>query len=88
MNKSQLIEAISKEAEVSKSVAESCLNAFMSTIESEVKEGNTVSLIGFGTFSLKERAARKGRNPQTGEELHIAAKKLASFKPGSSLTNL
>lgn len=85
MNKSELIEAIAEEADIPKSAAERALNAFTATVSKGLTEGDSVVLVGFGTFSIKERAARTGRNPKTGEAIEIAAAKVPHFKPGKSL---
>lgn len=85
MNKSDLIEAMAEAADISKSAAGRALDAMTDAIAVALKNGDTVSLIGFGTFSVKERAARTGRNPQTGETIEIAASKTPSFKAGKAL---
>ncbi len=85
MNKSELIDAISESADISKADAGRALDATLEAIEGALKSGDTVSLIGFGTFSVKERAARTGRNPQTGAPIQIAASKAPGFKPGKAL---
>jgi DNA-binding protein HU-beta len=85
MNKSELIESIAKEAKLSKADAEKALNAFTNQATKALKSGDTITLIGFGTFSVTKRAARNGRNPQTGKAIKIAAKKVAKFKAGSEL---
>lgn len=81
MNKTQLIALVSERTEMSKAGCERVIDEFLRTIAEAVKEGDAVSLSGFGTFAQKERAARSGRNPQTGEKINIAAKKLFTFKP-------
>lgn len=88
MNKSDLVNAIAKEAEVSKKVAEKSLNATVEAIKASLKKGDKVSLVGFGTFETRKRAARKGRNPQTGEEIKISASKSPVFKPGKAFKDL
>lgn len=85
MNKSELIDTIAKDSDMSKADSEKVLNSILSTITEAVTAGDKVTLIGFGTFSVSERAARKGRNPQTGETLQIPAKKIVKFKAGSKL---
>ncbi|QGU32945.1 HU family DNA-binding protein [Thermochromatium tepidum] len=85
MNKSELIEKMAEAADISKAAAGRALDAFIDSIAVALKEGDTVSLIGFGTFSLKERAARTGRNPQTGATIEIKASKTPSFKAGKAL---
>jgi len=85
MNKSQLIEAISSSADINKKQAEDALNALTSAVTSELANGNDVALVGFGTFSVNARAARTGRNPQTGEAIQISASNVPKFKPGKSL---
>ncbi len=85
MNKSDLIEKMADAADISKTAAARALDAFTDSIAIALKEGDTVSLIGFGTFSLKERAARTGRNPQTGATIEIKASKTPAFKAGKAL---
>jgi DNA-binding protein HU-beta len=85
MNKSELIEKMAEAADISKAAAGRALDAVTDSIAVALKEGDTVSLIGFGTFSLKERAARTGRNPQTGATIEIKASKTPSFKAGKAL---
>ena len=85
MNKSQLVDKIAEDAEISKAAASRALDAFTGAVSDSLKEGNSVALVGFGTFSVKERAARTGRNPQTGEEIQISAAKVPSFKAGKGL---
>lgn len=85
MNKSELIDAIADSADISKAAAGRAVDAFVDSITGALKEGDQVTLIGFGTFSVKDRAARTGRNPQTGEEIQIAAAKIPSFKAGKAL---
>lgn len=81
MNKSQLIEKIAAGADISKAAAGRALDA----VTESLKEGDDVALVGFGTFAVKERAARTGRNPQTGKEITIAAAKVPSFRAGKAL---
>ena len=85
MNKTELIEEIAKEAGISKAAAGKAVDAFTASVTTAVKGGDTVTLIGFGTFGVSERAARTGRNPQTGKEIKIAARKAPSFKAGKAL---
>ena len=85
MNKSELIEAIAAAADISKAAAGRALDAVTDSIAGALKEGDQVSLVGFGTFVVKERAARTGRNPQTGAPIEIAAAKIPSFKAGKAL---
>lgn len=85
MNKTELIEAMADAADISKAAAGRALDAMVETITDELKKGEQVTLIGFGTFSVRERAARTGRNPQTGDTMQIAASKAPAFKAGKSL---
>ncbi|MEM7017807.1 MAG: HU family DNA-binding protein [Pseudomonadota bacterium] len=85
MNKSDLIDFIAKEANLTKAQAGDALNACLEGISSGLDKGDDVTLIGFGTFSVRERAARTGRNPQTGKPLKIPASKNAAFKAGKAL---
>ncbi len=85
MNKSELIDAIADSADISKAAAGRAVDAFVESITGALKSGDQVTLIGFGTFSVKDRAARTGRNPQTGQEIQIAAAKIPSFKAGKGL---
>jgi DNA-binding protein HU-beta len=85
MNKSELINAIAEQANLSKADAGRSLDALIKTIETTLKAGDSIALVGFGTFAVKERAERTGRNPQTGQEITIAAAKAPSFKPGKGL---
>jgi len=85
MNKSELIEAIAAASDLPKAVAGRALDAMTDTITTALTEEDQVVLVGFGTFSVKDRAARTGRNPQTGEPIEIAAAKIPSFKPGKAL---
>ncbi|MFC0709781.1 HU family DNA-binding protein [Azorhizophilus paspali] len=85
MNKSELIASVSTYADLDKNTATKVVNALLETITAELKAGHEVGLIGFGTFSVKERAARTGRNPQTGQEIEIAATKTPGFKAGKGL---
>jgi DNA-binding protein HU-beta len=85
MNKAELVAAIAEKAEVSKKDAEASIKAFTEVIAEELKKGEKVTLVGFGTFEVSERAARTGRNPQTGAEMTIAASKAPKFKAGKAL---
>ena len=85
MNKTDLINAIAEQANLSKADAGRSLDAFINTIETTLKAGDSVALVGFGTFQVKARAARTGRNPQTGQEITIAAANVPSFKAGKGL---
>ena len=85
MNKAQLIDAIAKDAKLSKVDSGKALDATTSAITKALKKGDRVALVGFGSFSVAKRAARIGRNPQTGKEIKIAAKKVAKFKAGAEL---
>lgn len=85
MNKSELIEAIATSADLPKAQASRALDATIEAITNTLKQGDQVSLVGFGTFLVKHRAARTGRNPQTGAELAIAASNMPSFKAGKGL---
>lgn len=85
MNKAELIEAISLHVDLPKATASRALDAITSTISSALKKGDDVTLIGFGTFTVKARSAREGRNPQTGATIKIAAAKQPSFRAGKSL---
>ena len=85
MNKSELIDAIADNGGLSKADAGKALDATIAAVSNALKAGDTVTLVGFGTFSVKERAARTGRNPQTGATLEIKASKVPSFKAGKGL---
>ena len=85
VNKSELISAITAEADISKAAAGRALDAVISAVTGALKDGQPVSLVGFGTFSVKARAARTGRNPQTGAAIQIAAANIPSFKAGKAL---
>lgn len=85
MNKSELIDAIASKSDLSKAQASQALEATFASIEQALKSGEAVTLVGFGTFSVKERAARTGRNPKTGEPIQIAASKAPGFKAGKGL---
>ncbi|MFO8151751.1 HU family DNA-binding protein [Thioalkalivibrio sp.] len=85
MNKSELIEAIAEEADVPKAQAGRVIDAMTSVVGDALSEGQQVSMVGFGTFMVRERPARSGRNPRTGETIQIAASKTPSFKAGKAL---
>ena len=85
MNKSELVKAIAENAQLSQADAKKALDATLEAIAGAMKEGDKVALVGFGTFSVSERAAREGRNPATGEKMQIAAKKVVKFKAGAEL---
>ena len=88
MNKTELIAAIAEKTELSKKDAEKALKAFTDVVAEQLKSGEKVQLVGFGTFETSERAAREGRNPQTGETMVIAASKTPKFKAGTALKDL
>ena len=88
MNKQELVEIVAKECEVSKACGESAVNAVLSGIKSGVKKSKEVRLIGFGTFSVRARKARKGRNPQTGAVINIKASKTIKFTAGQDFKNI
>ncbi|MAN59002.1 MAG: DNA-binding protein [Flavobacteriaceae bacterium] len=85
MNKSDLIDAMAEDAGITKAAAKKALESFLDNVEKSLKKGNRVSLVGFGSFSVSKRAAREGRNPQTGKTIKIAAKNVVKFKAGSEL---
>jgi DNA-binding protein HU-beta len=85
MNKTELITAVAESAELSKKDAENAVKAVLQNIEETLAKGDKVQLIGFGNFEVRERSARKGRNPQTGEEMEIPSSKQPAFKPGKAL---
>jgi len=86
MNKAELIDAVAEGAGLTKADAKKALEATISTITGALKSNDRVSLVGFGSFSVSERSARKGRNPQTGKEIKIAAKTVVKFKAGAELS--
>ncbi len=88
MNKAELIDAIASSTKFTKADSAKAVDAFVNAVSKSLKKGESVTLIGFGTFSVAKRAARTGRNPQTGKPLKIAAKKVAKFKAGSALSKL
>ncbi len=85
MNKSELIESIAQAADISKAAAERALDGTVSAITSSLKKGGMVTLVGFGTFYVGERAARSGRNPRTGETIQIKASRVPKFRAGKAL---
>ena len=88
MNKTELVAAVAEQAGLSKKDAEAALKAFTDVVSDELKNGGKVQLVGFGTFEVSERAAREGRNPQSGEVMKIAASKAPKFKAGKALKDL
>ena len=88
MNKTELVAAMAEQAGISKKDAEAALKAFTDVVASELKANGKVQLVGFGTFEVSERAAREGRNPQTGETMTIAASKAPKFKAGKALKDM
>lgn len=86
MNKGDLINQIADHADINKKQASDALDAVLNSIEGALKKNDKVTLIGFGTFSVSERSARTGRNPQTGKEIKIPAKNVVKFKPGKALS--
>lgn len=87
MNKAELIDAMASNAGLSKADAKRALDAFVETTTGALKKGDRISLVGFGSFSVSKRAARTGRNPQTGKEIKIAAKNVVRFKAGADLSS-
>ena len=85
MNKADLIDAVAEDAGLSKTLASAAVDAVVDNITSSLKKGDQVTLVGFGTFVVRNRAARSGRNPQTGESIQIKAAKVPAFKPGKAL---
>ncbi|MBS1646118.1 MAG: HU family DNA-binding protein [Bacteroidetes bacterium] len=85
MNKGELIDAIASHSKLTKADAGRALEATIETIEKQLKKGDRIALVGFGSFSISKRSARLGRNPQTGKEIKIAAKKVVKFKAGADL---
>ena len=88
MNKSELVAAMSERAELSKKDAEKALKAFIDVVTEELVKGEKIQLVGFGTFEVAERAAREGKNPQTGKKIKIAASKASKFKAGKALKDV
>ncbi len=87
MNKAELISHLADEAGITKTQANTALDAFVDAVTKTLKKGDKVTLVGFGTFSVTKRAARNGRNPQTGEVIKIKARKVAKFKAGKELSS-
>lgn len=85
MNKSELIDAVAESADLSKASASRALDAILDSVTDTLAKGDQVTLIGFGTFAVKDRSARTGRNPQTGKAIEIKASRVPSFKPGKAL---
>ncbi|MCM3571320.1 HU family DNA-binding protein [Neobacillus mesonae] len=85
MNKTELVKAVATQAELTQKDATKAVDALFDTISDTLAQEGKIQLIGFGTFEVRERSARKGRNPQTGEEIEIAASKVPAFKPGKEL---
>ena len=85
MNKQELVSAMAEKTGLTKADADKAVSAFVDTVKDAMAKGESIQLIGFGTFSVSERSARTGRNPQTGKEIQIAAKKVAKFKAGKAL---
>lgn len=88
MNKTELVSAMAEKAGTSKKDTEAILNAFIETVESTVKSGDKIQLVGFGTFESRERSAREGKNPQTGEKIQIAACRVPAFKVGKAFKDM
>ena len=88
MNKTELIAAMAKETELSKKDVEAVLKSFIDVVSKELKNGEKVQLVGFGTFEVSEREARMGRNPKSGEPMEIAASKMPKFKAGKALKDM
>lgn len=88
MNKTELVAAVAEQADISKKDAEKVLKAFVDVVTEEMKKGEKVQLVGFGTFEVSERAAREGRNPQTGKTMKIEARKAPKFKAGKALKDM
>lgn len=87
MNKTDLVNQMAANAGITKAQAQTALNSFLDGTRDALKDGDKVTLVGFGTFSINERKARTGRNPQTGKEIQIPAKKVVKFKAGSELSD-
>ncbi|WP_019413572.1 HU family DNA-binding protein [Paenisporosarcina sp. TG20] len=85
MNKTELVNSVAEATELSKKESSKAVDAVFETIQDALAKGEKIQLIGFGNFEVRERAARKGRNPQTGMEIDIAASKVPAFKPGKAL---
>ena len=86
MNKSDLIDGMAEDSGITKAAAKKALESFLGNVEGSLKKGDRVSLVGFGSWSVSKRAAREGRNPQTGKTIQIAAKNVVKFKAGSDLS--
>lgn len=87
MNKGEIINHLAQEANLTKAQATDALNAFIDATSGTLKKGGKLTLVGFGTFSVSHRSARKGRNPQTGKEINIPARNVVKFKPGKDLND-
>ena len=85
MNKAELIDAVAEGADISKAAATRAVDTFIDAVTRALKQGDTVTIVGFGTFLVRDRAARTGRNPRTGETINIAASKVPAFKAGKAL---
>lgn len=85
MNKAELVEAVAQAADISKAAASRAVDAMVNSVTDALKEGEQVTIVGFGTFLVRERGARSGRNPRTGEAIEIKASKVLSFKAGKTL---
>ena len=85
MTKAELVEAVAKSASIPKAAAEKAVGAFINTVSNALKQGDRVTLVGFGSFEVSQRQARTGRNPQTGKEINIAEAKVPKFRPGKAL---
>jgi DNA-binding protein HU-beta len=85
MNKTELVESVAEAADLSKAAAGKAVDAFIGAVTGALKNGDQVTIVGFGTYLVRERAARTGRNPQTGAEIQIKAAKVPAFKPGKAL---
>ncbi len=88
MNKTELVAIMAEKADLSKKDAEKALNAFVDAVEAALEKGDKIQLVGFGTFEVRERAARVCRNPQTKEEIKVPASKVPAFKAGQALKNI
>ncbi len=88
MTKAELVEAVAKQTKLTKKSAEASINAVMKAVSTSLKKGNSVTLVGFGTFKVLSRKARTGRNPQTGKPIKIAATKVPKFTPGKNLKDM
>ena len=87
MNKTELIDAMAEDAGITKAAAKKALESFLGNVQKSLKKGDRISLVGFGSWSVSKRAAREGRNPQTGKTIKIAAKNVVKFKAGADLSN-